>query len=75
VPEHTDARIQQLCKDALEAKTPEQLEHVIPELRLALEEHIRLAKESLKVQRSSIAARDARSQAKDAPPQTKNDSL
>jgi hypothetical protein len=52
-------RIQQLCKEAVEAKTPAELDRVIPELRAALEEHTRLAKERLKSQRNRIAARDA----------------
>ena len=59
MPRYTENRIQHLCKEAVEANTPEELERVIPELRAALEEHTRLAKQSLKLQRNSIAARDA----------------
>jgi hypothetical protein len=64
VPRYTEQRIQQLCKEAVEAKTPAKLEQVIPELRAALEEHTRLAKESLRLQRNTIAARDAASKTK-----------
>jgi hypothetical protein len=67
VPRQTEVRIQQLCKEAVEAKTPEELEGVIPELRAALEEHTRLAKESLKLQRNRLAARDAASETKNEP--------
>lgn len=69
MPRYTELRIQQLCKEAVEAKTPAELERVIPELRAALEEQTRLAKESLKLQRNSIAARDAASKTKNEPPE------
>jgi hypothetical protein len=64
MPRHTETRIQQLCQEALAAKTSDELDRVIPALRAALEEHTRLAKESLRGQRNSIAARDAASEAK-----------
>ena len=64
MPRYTERRVQQLCKEAVEAKTPAELEQVIPELRAALEEHTRLAKESLTLQRDSIAARDLASKTK-----------
>jgi hypothetical protein len=67
VPLHTEGRIQELCKEALAAKTPAELERVIPELRAALEEHTRLAKEFLRGMRNSIAARDAASETKKGP--------
>jgi hypothetical protein len=67
VPRYTESRIQQLCKEAVEAKTPAELERVIPDLRAALEEHTRLAKESLKLQRKNIDARDAASKPKNDP--------
>ena len=63
---HPDDRIQQLCKEAIAAQTPAELEKVIPELRAALEEHTRQAKERLKGQRNTIAARDAASAKKDS---------
>jgi hypothetical protein len=62
MPRSTEVRIQQLCQEALAAKTSAELERVIPELRAALEEHTRLAKESLSGQRNRIAARDSASE-------------
>ena len=67
MPLHTEARIQELCKEALAAKTAAELERVLPELRAALEEHTRLAKESLRGMRNSITARDAASETKKGP--------
>jgi hypothetical protein len=71
VPSPSDDRIQQLCKEAVDAKTPTELDRVIPELRAALEEHIRRAKKRLKEQRNSIAVRDAaaRERERDPPPE------
>ena len=68
VPLYTEARIQQLCKQILAAKSDEDIEGVVPELRAALEEHIRLAKDSLRVQRINIAALDAATGIKTTPP-------
>jgi hypothetical protein len=59
MPAHTEARIQQLCTEAIAAKTQADVDRIIPELRLAIEEHIRLAKESLEAQISGITALDA----------------
>jgi hypothetical protein len=42
VPAHTDARIQRLCTEALAAKTQADVDRILPELRSALEEHVRL---------------------------------
>jgi hypothetical protein len=56
VPAHTEARIRQLCIDALAAKTEKDAERIIPELRAVLREHIRLAKDSLGSQLSTITA-------------------
>ena len=67
MPRYTESRIQQLCQEAVEAKTPQELDRVIPDLRAALEEHTRLAKASLKLQSRSIAARDAASKTKNEP--------
>jgi hypothetical protein len=68
MPAHTDARIHQLCTEALAAKTQADVNRIIPELRSALEEHIRLAKESLAAQVSNIVSLDAAAQAeKDLP--------
>jgi hypothetical protein len=62
----TESRIQQLCKKALTASTEKQAEQIVPELREALQEHIRLAKESLGGQASTISTLDAAA-AKEAP--------
>ena len=51
-------RLQQLCREVLAAKTSADTERIIPELRAALEEHIRLAKDSLGAQASAIALLD-----------------
>jgi len=55
VPAYTEARIQQLCTEALAVKSQTDVDRVIPELRAALEEHISLAKDSLGLQASVIA--------------------
>lgn len=56
---HTEACIRRLCTEAIAAKTQADVDRIIPELRSALEEHIRLAKESLEAQASGIAALNA----------------
>jgi hypothetical protein len=56
VPAHTDARIQRLCTEALAAKTQADVDRILPELRSALEEHVRLAKESLGTQIATITS-------------------
>jgi hypothetical protein len=58
VPAHTDAKIHQLCTEALAAKTDADVERIIPELRAALHEHVRLAKASLEGQVSVIVTLD-----------------
>jgi hypothetical protein len=62
VPAHTEARIQQLCTEALAAKTLADVDRILPELRSALEEQVRLAKESLETQIATITSLDAASQ-------------
>ncbi len=47
VPAHTEALIMALVSKALAAESEADIERVIPDLRAALREHIRLAKESL----------------------------
>ena len=59
MPAHTEARIQQLCTEALAAKMQAEIDRIIPELRSALEEHIKLAKGSLEAQVATITAMDA----------------
>ena len=54
VPRYTDVRIRDLCTEALAAKTPDDFERTITELRAALEEHIHLAKDSLEAQISNF---------------------
>jgi len=61
VPLHTEARIQQLCSEALSAKNQADVERIVRELRAALEEHIRLAKDSLEGQVNNIAVLSAAS--------------
>jgi len=60
VPHYTEARIEQLCTQAIAMRDPEDIQSVILELRSALELHIRLAKESLETQASTISARNSK---------------
>jgi hypothetical protein len=55
MPLHTETRIEQLSTEALEAKTQADVERIIRELRAALEEHIRLAKDVLGLQARTVA--------------------
>ena len=50
MPAHTESRIFEFVSEALAATTEEDVDRVLPELRSALREHIRLAKESLEAQ-------------------------
>jgi hypothetical protein len=59
VPPYTEARIKQLCTEALAAKTQADVDRILPELRSALEEHVRLAKDSLEAQVTAITAMEA----------------
>ena len=58
MPADTATRLQQLCREVLAAKTSADTERIIQELRAALQEHIRLAKDSLGAQASAIALLD-----------------
>ena len=60
MPAYTEAHIKQLCTEALTAKTQADIDRIIPELRSALEEHIKLAKESLEGQLTAITTINAR---------------
>ncbi len=51
---------QQLCTQAIAVKTSEEVERVVGGLSSALELHIRLAKESLETQVSTISALNSR---------------
>ena len=50
MPRYTEVRILNLCTESIAAKTPEEFERIITELRAALGEHIHLAKDSLEGQ-------------------------
>ncbi len=54
VPAHTEARIKRLMIQALAASSEADIDRIVPELRAALEEHIRLAKESLVAQATAF---------------------
>jgi len=58
VPADTEVRLQRLCKEILAATTKAEVERILPELRAALAEHIRRAKDSLELQASTIALLD-----------------
>jgi hypothetical protein len=51
----TDARIQRLSAEALNAKTEDDVDRILEELRVALQEHVSLAKEKLREQVNSFA--------------------
>jgi hypothetical protein len=53
---HTEARILALCREAIAAKDESDVERIIGNLRAALAEHIREAKDALEVQAAVIAA-------------------
>ena len=53
---HTEAKIQQLCTAILAASTEADVERIIPQLREALQEHVRLAKAALEDQAVALAA-------------------
>ena len=54
MPAYTEARIHQLVKDAIAATSEADIDRILPELRSAMHEHIRLAKESLGAQASAL---------------------
>ncbi len=59
MPAYTEARIKQLCLEALAAETVADIDRVLAELRAALDEHIRLAKDSLETYARNIALIEA----------------
>jgi hypothetical protein len=63
VPAYTEARIEQLCDEALTVRAQADLDRVVHELRAALEEHVRLAKASLEMQAGMIALLDSKARA------------
>jgi len=58
MPAYTEERIRQLCAEAVAATSQSDVERIFPELRAALEEHVKLAKQSLQSQMSTINAVD-----------------
>ena len=56
----TEARIKQLCSEALAVKTEEETHRIIGQLRVALADHLRLAKEELEAQATNITILDAK---------------
>jgi hypothetical protein len=54
MPRFTDDRIRWLCSQSIACKTQEEIEQVITELRQALQEHIRLARENLTIQATTV---------------------
>jgi hypothetical protein len=51
----TERRIDRLSAEALTAKTAEDIDRILEELRAALQEHVRLAKNNLRSQANSLA--------------------
>jgi hypothetical protein len=51
----TDACIQRLSAEALNAKTEDDVDRILEELRVALQEHVSLAKKKLREQVNSFA--------------------
>jgi F0F1-type ATP synthase membrane subunit b/b' len=54
----SESKIQQLCTAILAASTEPDVQRMIPQLREALQEHVRLAKASLQDQAVAIAVLD-----------------
>lgn len=54
VPRFTEERVRRLCNEVTLASTQNELDTVAKELRAALEEHIRLARESLHVRATTL---------------------
>jgi hypothetical protein len=54
-----EERLQELCTQAIEAKTSADVERISSEFRIALEEHISAARESLTAQASTIFLLDS----------------
>jgi len=66
MPRFTQGRIQDLCTQALTVRTSEDIQHVVKELRAALEEHIRLAKNSLENQAATLSTLRAKAGERDS---------
>ena len=63
MPRFTDARIKWLCEQVTMADTEEDLEVALEELRQALQEHVRLAKQSLSAQAGAVNVLDVKAAA------------
>jgi len=59
VPHFTEARIHHLCTEALTLTEQADIERVMTELRSAIEEHVRLARESLTAQAATLSMLDS----------------
>jgi hypothetical protein len=57
---NTENRVQQLCREALAAKPEDNVDRILEELRVALQEHVSLAKEKLREQVNSFALQEWR---------------
>jgi hypothetical protein len=57
VSQTTDARIKELCAEAVNVKNTDDVERVLSELRLALTSHITSARSSLKPQAARLSER------------------
>ena len=55
MPRYTEQRIRDLCAEALASTNDADGQRVLNELRTALQEHIRLAKESLACQVTAVS--------------------
>jgi len=60
LPRYTDIRIEQLCASAKGAKTEKYTRHVLKELQATLQEHVGLARESLKAQAATLNSLEAK---------------
>jgi hypothetical protein len=64
MPRYTDRQIRELCAQVVKAQSEEELERAVQELRLAIKEHVRLAKDSLGVWKKLIMRHDRRNAGK-----------
>jgi len=55
VSTHLEVRLRCLCSELASSKTDAEIDRILPELRSAHEEYVRLANESLEAQASRIA--------------------
>jgi hypothetical protein len=60
MPRFTEERIRRLCGEAVSTENNDEFDRVIAELRSALEEHIRLARESLQSRAGVLSTKNSR---------------